>query len=506
MKDLIEEELKTATFFVDLTAEDGVFYADPSNVQAVLERLQGPPHYITPDTLLGDHPSSQTSPRLPPKGFDSEQRSYKPFTQLLNIIISATNESLGPHRRYLGNLRFYDYGSEVAEVYGSFRSLKPDGVGLLTDLPASRRISWGDVQVVVEVKSDIKALVKQAATYARCSLLNDRRRFFSIVIGFNHRKLNVYFLVFHHSGLSSSRALSLNTRQGFEDVVKHLVGMLSITDEAGYHLDQTLSESQNQFYLNDRLYDVVRLVHMRDSLRGRSTAVYNLAGMDRRSFNVHNSTYVAAHAACTTNSDTPVADLVSRTLSLSRGTVVLPDDMTYKVSYPIEGYSQEGQLLSRFVGKFGIADVVGYHICGTDEPHGKTQPLFRSAERWAIFGGEGCGPEKRPQQCIAMSTSGRSLLDLKDEGGIPSPTELLETILHAIIGESYSISNFRHTFTLVGHCGLFLGGILHRDISSGNILRNVQPINRPALELCAVDLFVLVSLLMHPSVSNAPTQ
>ena len=48
---------------------------------------------------------------------------------------------------------------EVAEAYASFRSLKPDGVGLLTDLPASRRISWGDVQVVIKVKSDIKALV-----------------------------------------------------------------------------------------------------------------------------------------------------------------------------------------------------------------------------------------------------------------------------------------------------------------------------------------------------------
>jgi hypothetical protein len=27
-----------------------------------------------------------------------------------------------------------------------------------------------------------------------------------------------------------------------------------------------------------------------------------------------------------------------------------------------------------------IADVVGYHICGTDEPHGSTEPLFRSAQ------------------------------------------------------------------------------------------------------------------------------
>jgi hypothetical protein len=96
----------------------------------------------------------------------------------------------------------------------------------------------------------------------------------------------VYFFVFHHSGLSSSRPLSLKTPKGFEDLVKHLVGMLSIREELGYHLDQTVSESQDQFYLNDRLYHVARLLFMRDSLRGRSTAVYHLKGIDPSSLNV----------------------------------------------------------------------------------------------------------------------------------------------------------------------------------------------------------------------------
>jgi hypothetical protein len=176
MKDLIEKELKTATFFVDLTAEGGLLYADQNNVQGVLEHLQGPPYYVAPGTLLGDlgHPSFGTTggAYLPRNGFDSEQLSYEPFMQLLNVIIYATNDCLATQGRYLSDLCFYSYGLEVAETLGSFRSLKPDGVGLLTDLPASRRISWGEVQVVVEVKSDIKALVRQAATYARCSLLS----------------------------------------------------------------------------------------------------------------------------------------------------------------------------------------------------------------------------------------------------------------------------------------------------------------------------------------------
>jgi hypothetical protein len=36
-----------------------------------------------------------------------------------------------------------------------------------------------------------------------------------------------------------------------------------------------------------------------------------------------------------------------------------------------------------------------------------------------------------------MSSEGQSLTNLTFEGGIPSPGDLLETILHAIIGELY---------------------------------------------------------------------
>ena len=164
--------------------------------------------------------------------------------------------------------------------------------------------------------------------------------------------------------------------------------------------------------------------------------------------------------------------------------------MTYKVSYPVEARAQEGQLFSRFVGHFGIADVVGFHVCGPDE-HGPTQQFLQHAEFWNVFGAVDHEPEKRSQQCIALSSGGRSLLDLKEEGGIPSPCELLDTILHAIIGEYRShFSASTHTLLIIdlGHCNLFLGGVLHRDISSGNVLRHAEPVKRPALKRCARDL------------------
>ena len=189
-------------------------------------------------------------PHLPPGGFTSEHLSYEPLIHLLNSIICTTNNCLlQVHGHYLGSLQFYSYGPEVANSCGSVKPLKPDGVGLLAGLSPGGRVSWEHVEVIIEVKNDIKALIKQAATYARCPLLSNRRRFFSIAIGFNHKTLNACFLIFH-SGLSSSYPLSLKTRQGFEDFVKHMVGPLSIRGEADYHLDLTLSKTRNQFYLN----------------------------------------------------------------------------------------------------------------------------------------------------------------------------------------------------------------------------------------------------------------
>ncbi|KAI9444821.1 hypothetical protein H4582DRAFT_853102 [Lactarius indigo] len=63
-----------------------------------------------------------------------------------------------------------------------------------------------------------------------------------------------------------------------------------------------------------------------------------------------------------------------------------------------------------------------------------------------------------------MGLEGLPLLDFSDtEAGIPTPAELMETILHSMIG----------------HYNLFLVGVLPRDISSGNILRLREPIHRP---------------------------
>ena len=148
----------------------------------------------------------------------------------------------------------------------------------------------------------------------------------------------------------------------------------------------------------------------------------------------------------------PLDELESRTLTLS-GVDQLPERLTYKQAYQIKGVSQEGPLFSQFYGQFGIADVIGYHECGPEDPHGSMRRLSIDAEFWDIFGkqdlpaGESHGPEERVLTCIALDGEGMALVDLRNEaGGTPSPSELLESILHAIIGKwcSFCASLFSH--------------------------------------------------------------
>ncbi|KAH9044502.1 hypothetical protein EDB85DRAFT_1884997 [Lactarius pseudohatsudake] len=156
-----------------------------------------------------------------------------------------------------------------------------------------------------------------------------------------------------------------------------MVGILSIPDEEAFGLD--LTRVEKVYRLNNRNYEIVRKIHERNSIRGHSTVVYSLK------------------VRITGTRNTP-ARLRSRKLKLVGGLSQLPEMMT-------EERPSEGTFFSGFFGQFGIVDVVGYHICTSNESFGCTAHYFSNAR----------------------------------------------------------------------HYNLFLGGVLHRDISSGNILRLREP-------------------------------
>ncbi|KAH9163310.1 hypothetical protein EDB89DRAFT_2021130 [Lactarius sanguifluus] len=252
----------------------------------------------------------------------------------------------------------------------------------------------------------------------------------------------MHFLVFHRSGLSSSHGLSLLSEAGFQSVVKHMVGILSIPDEGAFGLDKT--RSGNVYRINNRDYEIVRPIHKRISVRGPCTPG--------------------------TRDTTPQR---SRWLTLSDGVTELPEKMVYKLSYQTEGHSPEGDLLSGSLGQFGIVDIVGSYICtpedAAEEPFGSTAHHVRNSTFWPLSDQSvERSPDNRYLHCTAMALEGLPLLYTSDiEAGIPSPAELLESILHAMIGEKDC------------HYNLYLGGVLHRDVSNGNILRLREPIERP---------------------------
>ena len=283
MKAMIKGELKGATYFVELTNTDGILYVDPGIVQTVINNLGD-----TFQDLTSGGISTEEKPRFPHSdtGFSREPDSYAPLVHLLNRIILASRQFI-PSSSPLSNLRFHSFGFEMIDLYDSQKGLKPDCVGITCELPMDEKmetpkLSWEAVEVHVECKNSESGMVVQSGTYARCCLTSYQRRSFSLGIGFHYKKLEVYILVFHRSGVSTSGPLEVTSPNGFNNLVNHIVGMLCITDEAAYGLDTT--RFQDTFRINDRYYKIIRQLYVRKHLRGRSTIVHRLQGTYRCGF------------------------------------------------------------------------------------------------------------------------------------------------------------------------------------------------------------------------------
>jgi hypothetical protein len=280
----VTKELKNATYRVDLTAEGAFLHTDPNTVKAVIDCLERH-HKLTHETLKlppgAANPrskSSPTNPRLPSDGFEDEDDSYEPLVHLLNKVIDAANQCMSAS--HISGLRFHHFGKEVKGRYGCPKGLKPDGVGIIGELPTGTEdseLSWEDIEVIVESKRTVRQVAQQSGMNTRFCLLNNLRRFFALGIGLHFTTLNVYVFVLHRSGFSSSRPLKLTTEEGFRSLVRHVVGILSFKGEPAYGLDTT--RTQNMFCINNRYYETAHSLYMRSSPQGRFTTVHSLSGM-----------------------------------------------------------------------------------------------------------------------------------------------------------------------------------------------------------------------------------
>ena len=177
----VTDELKDATYKVDLTARGAILYADPNIVNAVIDCLQSY-HNIShgtlnlpPGTANPRSKSSATDPRLPSDGFEDENDSYEPFVHLLNKIIDAANQCVSAS--HLSGLQFHQFGKELKGRYGCAKGLGPDGVGIIGELPTGTEgseLSWEDIEVIVESKRTVRQMVQQSGMHTQFCLLNNR--------------------------------------------------------------------------------------------------------------------------------------------------------------------------------------------------------------------------------------------------------------------------------------------------------------------------------------------
>jgi hypothetical protein len=235
--------------------------AGENEVQEVINHLQAC-YKVTHLALLGNNCLTEDTPWFPCQGFMKETTSYnlKPLTHFLNVVINVvihtSNECQVPSPSYLTSLQFEPHGVRMKEVVKSERPLKPNVLGILHS-PTSQKISWHDVTIIMEVKSGQKVKqVQQLTMYSHCYLTIDKGQSFSITMAFDHKKLQIQFLIFHCSGLSALPQLSLIEEAGFQSIVEHMVRILSITDKEHFGLDTRLGDI---FHINHSDYESMRL-------------------------------------------------------------------------------------------------------------------------------------------------------------------------------------------------------------------------------------------------------
>ena len=82
-------------------------------------------------------------------------RSSRPPTHASQHLISAAFDSV-------------DLGMKPKERYCCARGFKPDGVGIIGDLPIGMKdseLSWEDIEVIVESKRTVRKMVQQSGMY-----------------------------------------------------------------------------------------------------------------------------------------------------------------------------------------------------------------------------------------------------------------------------------------------------------------------------------------------------
>ncbi|KAL0952126.1 hypothetical protein HGRIS_008754 [Hohenbuehelia grisea] len=377
-----------------------------------------------------------------------ETRYYPPFVAILNAIVAAFKKLFPKATSYYvkREVKFFVYDKEMAEAVEFSECLKPDILGALANVfNGVGNCSWFDAELFGEFKKDWKKLLAQAGSYARSAFAAGDNRLFVPSITFNHVTSIFRLCFFHRGGVIATPPMNILTYEGFKGFVTAITGMWNWenAEAAGHYTAQTHSH----FSFNEELYQIDKLFCRRICVRGRATRVFGL----RRELTMSAGPPPLLKERLERRGD-PLEPLLrpksakpEQTVKLDR--IKLPESLALKCSYPLAQKDREEDIFRPVKQYIGIVDIIAaYDVECVQAPASSTYwKIFELDKKNAVDH----APEVRLHRHLLFRTVGQPLKAAR------GPRELGLAVLYGMIG----------------HCALFtVGGYVHRDVSSGNIL------------------------------------
>ncbi|KAF9781406.1 hypothetical protein BJ322DRAFT_1213405 [Thelephora terrestris] len=194
------------------------------------------------DDLVGQLPSFSTIGT-------AEQGGYKSLANFLTESVTACYNVLDKRNEFPKRPeRWY---SDLEFVVGISMADGTEDAAVLRDIMGGNGISKLDERLFckppadqfayqtmlpVEVNNCWRAMVAQAATYARSLFGANPMRVFALILGFNHDDNQLRFLVFHRGGLAASHPYDLTQEDGLKEVARLFLTLVSwrTAAEAGF--------------------------------------------------------------------------------------------------------------------------------------------------------------------------------------------------------------------------------------------------------------------------------
>lgn len=220
-----------------------------------------------------------------------EKAHYVPLATFFNLCLDVCRKAAKcDDTHYYNGLRFIKWDRVTKDGVQGASALKPDVAGGYMLNVDTKELWWRPkshehrsfrLEIPVEVKPELTELVSQAATYARA--LNDAfpLRQFSLVIGYDHVKQELRFLVFHAGGVTSCPPLNPTDPAHYPDILRLFLSLLTWKSNGDAGLPEWCNEDEVwiQRDRDDRegiLMRIKEVYYNRLGVRGRGCRVARL--------------------------------------------------------------------------------------------------------------------------------------------------------------------------------------------------------------------------------------